>query len=198
MPGHNGFSVPWECYCTARRVAVQISHVSLLLLATNIIPTFKRLNTDFSLKKFKFNTGRFHVILVLEKNSLEQILPWYSLFYHYSTPPLWSPGCRSRGPEFDYWRYHIFWEVVGLERGPLSLVITTEELLERKSSDYSLESREYSRRDPSHWPRGTLHPQKLALTSTSCGSSVGIVRLQTQATEFSFFLPSLVTHRGRQ
>jgi hypothetical protein len=49
-----------------------------------------------------------------------------------------------------------------------------------------LEIREYGRRDPSRWPRGTLHPQKLALTSpTSCGRSVGIVSLRTKATEFS-------------
>jgi hypothetical protein len=37
---------------------------------------------------------------------------------------------------------------VGLERGPLSLVSTTEELLGRESSDSGLESREYGRRDP--------------------------------------------------
>jgi hypothetical protein len=30
------------------------------------------------------------------------------------------PCYRSRGPRFDSRRYHIFWEVVGLERGPLS------------------------------------------------------------------------------
>jgi hypothetical protein len=35
---------------------------------------------------------------------------------------------------------------VGLERGPLSLVSTTEELLGRKSSRSGLESREYGRR----------------------------------------------------
>jgi hypothetical protein len=35
--------------------------------------------------------------------------------------------------------YQIFWEVVGLERGPLNLVSTIEELLERKSSGSSLE-----------------------------------------------------------
>jgi hypothetical protein len=36
------------------------------------------------------------------------------------------------------------------------------------------------------WPRNTLYPQKLALTSpTSGGRSVGIVRLRTKATEFS-------------
>jgi hypothetical protein len=35
------------------------------------------------------------------------------------------------------------------------------------------------------WPRNTLYPQKLALTSpTSGGRSVGIVRLRTKATEF--------------
>jgi hypothetical protein len=38
---------------------------------------------------------------------------------------------------------------VGLERGPLSLVSTTEELLEKKSSSSGIESREYGRRDPS-------------------------------------------------
>jgi hypothetical protein len=36
---------------------------------------------------------------------------------------------------------------VGLERGPLSLVSTTEELLGRKSSGSGLESRDYGRRD---------------------------------------------------
>jgi hypothetical protein len=39
--------------------------------------------------------------------------------------PGYSPGFDSR-------RYQIFWEVVGLERGPLSLVRIIEELLEWK------------------------------------------------------------------
>jgi hypothetical protein len=66
---------------------------------------------------------------------------------------------------------------VGLERGPLRLVGTIEELLERESRGYGLESREYGCRDPSRWPRGALHQQNLALTSpTSGGCSVGIVR----------------------
>jgi hypothetical protein len=43
----------------------------------------------------------------------------------------------------------MFNEVVGLERGLLSLVSTTEELLGRKSSGSGLENREYGRRDPS-------------------------------------------------
>jgi hypothetical protein len=37
---------------------------------------------------------------------------------------------------------------VGLERGPLSLVSTIEELLDRKSSGSGLESGDYGRRDP--------------------------------------------------
>jgi hypothetical protein len=37
---------------------------------------------------------------------------------------------RSRALGFDSRRYEIFREVVGLERGPLSLVRITEELLE--------------------------------------------------------------------
>jgi hypothetical protein len=59
---------------------------------------------------------------------------------------------------FDSQRYQIFWEVVGLERGPLSLVGTTEELLGRKSNGSGLEIRGYGRRDPSRWPRDTLYP----------------------------------------
>jgi hypothetical protein len=89
------------------------------------------------------------------------------------------PGYGSRGPGYL--------EAVGLEQGSLSLVSTIEKLLERKSSGSSLEIREYCRRDPSRWPRGTHYLQKLALISPkSCGCSVGIVCLQTQATEFNF------------
>jgi hypothetical protein len=74
---------------------------------------------------------------------------------------------------FDSRRYQIFWEVVGLERGPLSLVSTIEELLERESNGSGLEILEYGGRDPSRWPRGTFYPQKLALTSpTNGGRSV--------------------------
>jgi hypothetical protein len=52
------------------------------------------------------------------------------------------PDYRSWGPRFDSQRYQIFWEVMRLERDPLNLMSTTEELLGRKSSGSCLESRE--------------------------------------------------------
>jgi hypothetical protein len=65
---------------------------------------------------------------------------------------MWSSGQSSclqiQRSEFDSRRYQIFREVVALERGPLSLVSTIEELLKRKSSGSGLETREYGRRDP--------------------------------------------------
>jgi hypothetical protein len=105
-------------------------------------------------------------------------------------PPLWSSGQSSwvqiQRSGLVSRRYQIFWEVVGLERGPLSIVSTSEELLGRKSSGFGLEIQEYGRRDSLLWPRVTFYPQKLALTSSTRGSrSVGIVRSRTQATEFS-------------
>jgi hypothetical protein len=83
---------------------------------------------------------------------------------------------------------------VGQEHCPLILVSTTEELLERKSSGWGLENRQYGRRDQSRWKRGTLYPQKLAVTSpTSACRSVSIVRLRTQATEFRFSCKNVST-----
>jgi hypothetical protein len=116
-------------------------------------------------------------------------------------PPLWSSGQSSwqqiQRSGFDSRRYQIFWEVVGLERGPISLVSTTEELLWRKSSGSGIEIRKYGHRDPLCWPRDTLYPQKLALTSLTSGSrAVGIVRSRTEATELLVIITdSVVTSR---
>jgi hypothetical protein len=95
------------------------------------------------------------------------------------------PGHISRGSGFDSPALPNLLRSSGSERGPLSLVSTTEKLLGRNSSGSGLENREYGRGDPLRWPRDTLYPQKLALSSSICGGrSVGIVRLQTKATEF--------------
>jgi hypothetical protein len=60
-----------------------------------------------------------------------------------------------------------------LERGPLSLVSTTEELLERKNSGSGLQSREYSR---GHAVAPSIRKMLVLNSPTRGGSSVGIVR----------------------
>jgi hypothetical protein len=50
----------------------------------------------------------------------------FYFFYKFNAPPLWSSGQISwlqiQRSGFDSRPYQIFWEVMGLERGPLSLV----------------------------------------------------------------------------
>ena len=65
------------------------------------------------------------------------LLLWFWFLYHVFMDRLCGlvvrvSGYRYRGPGFDPRRYQIFWVVVGLERGPLSLVGSIEELLEWK------------------------------------------------------------------
>jgi hypothetical protein len=78
----------------------------------------------------------------------------------YNWPPLWpsdqSSWLQIHGSGFDSRRCQIFWEVVGLERCPLSLVSRTEKLLRRNSSGFGLENREYGRGNPMRWPRDTI------------------------------------------
>jgi hypothetical protein len=79
--------------------------------------------------------------------------PWHILIHYMSSINKLSL-CRSGQSSwlhfqrswFDSLLYQIVWAVVGLERGPLSLVSTIEELLWRKSNDSGLESREHSRK----------------------------------------------------
>jgi hypothetical protein len=79
---------------------------------------------------------------------------------------------------FDSQRYQIFWEVVGLGRGPLGLVSTIEKLLGRKTIGSGLECPEYCRGSPLSSPRNTPYPP------TRGDRSVGIVPSRTKATEF--------------
>jgi hypothetical protein len=77
---------------------------------------------------------------------------------------------------------------VGLERDPLSLVSTIEELLGKKkvaTPIYKTENTAVGIRHADHVAPSIR--KRLALTSpTKGGRSVGIVRSRTQATEFSF------------
>jgi hypothetical protein len=66
---------------------------------------------------------------------------------------MWSSAqsfwLQIRRPGFDS-RYYQKKKVVGLERGPLSLVSTTEELVDRKLAAPVYKTEKYGRRDPSH------------------------------------------------
>jgi hypothetical protein len=82
---------------------------------------------------------------------------------------------------------------VGLERGPLSLLITSEELLGRRSSGCGLETEIAAvgicRADHATPPRSV----KFALLSPTNGRrSVGIVRSRTKATELLILANVLV------
>jgi hypothetical protein len=96
--------------------------------------TWRGLGRDALCKlPLRLNTGKLPV-----RHNREVVL-WFRT----RSSPIWDrlyglvvrvPDSRSRGPGFDSQRYQIFCEVVGLERGPLSVVNIIEELLEWKSS----------------------------------------------------------------
>jgi hypothetical protein len=80
-------------------------------------------------------------------------------------------------------------KVVGLERGPLSLVSTTEELLDRKVAApvYKAENTAVGIRQADHVALSIR--KKLAIASpTTGGRSVGIVCSRPQTMEFSLVL----------
>jgi hypothetical protein len=91
--------------------------------------------------------------------------------------PLWSGGqsswLQNQRSGFDSRCYQIFWEVVGLERGPLSLVSTIEELLGRDSSGPGLEIREYGRGDLLRWRRNSLRSSKVGTNFVDKRRSLG-------------------------
>jgi hypothetical protein len=71
---------------------------------------------------------------------------------------------------------------MSLERGPLALVSTIEELLGRTSSGSGLENRKYVHRDPSRHPLSAIVGTNFS--PTSGGGSVGIVLSRIQTTGF--------------
>jgi len=64
--------------------------------------------------------------------TLNIVNDWVCYWYEVFVKSVRVSGYRYRGPGFDPQRYQIFWVVVGLERGSLSLVRSIEELLEWK------------------------------------------------------------------
>jgi hypothetical protein len=88
---------------------------------------------------------------------------------------------------------------VGLERGPLTLVSTVEELLERKRSGPGLDNQDYGRRNLRALT--TRHPlsAEVFLTSQTSGiRSVGIVRSPNRAKELFIIKPNMNTAQSKR
>jgi hypothetical protein len=100
---------------------------------------------------------------------------WYS--GQSSWPQIQRPGFGSRG-------YQILWEVVGLERGPLSLVSTIEELLKRKVAApvYKSENTDVEIRHADHVAPSISKRWHQLLRQVAVARSV--IRSRTQTTEF--------------
>jgi hypothetical protein len=85
-------------------------------------------------------------------------------------------------------RYQIFWEVVGLERDPLILVSTIEELHERKSCGSGLENRDYGRKGSAALT--TRHPyvrKSWHYLRPSSGRSIGIVARRLKPRSYYYY-----------
>jgi hypothetical protein len=80
-----------------------------------------------------------HVIISIVPNEFVTI---YIYNDHLCGLVVRMPGCKPRGPGFDFRHYQIFVVAVSLEWGPLSLVSMNEQLLQRKSSGSGLENRD--------------------------------------------------------
>jgi hypothetical protein len=111
-------------------------------------------------------------------------------------PPLWSSG-QSSWLQIQRSR-HLpeFLRSSSSRTGPLSLVRTIEELLERKRSGSGLENRKDGLRNPLHLPRDTLYPQMFALNPpTISGRSAGNARSRTKAKEFVLLVYAILSTR---
>jgi hypothetical protein len=140
---------------------------------------------DNARKLWKFN--KYFIIInlqILLKNSIRIIQ-----CNKKEGPPLWSRGQSSwlqiQRSGFDFRSYQFFLRSSGSGTGSTQPCEYNWGATWQKSIGSCLEIREYGLWGSSRWPRITLYPQNLALTSqTSGGRSVSTVSSRTHVTEF--------------
>jgi hypothetical protein len=126
------------CWCTGLH---GVTSQKIVLCIYSICLEWLRKTTKTIFRKMLLCSQRFRSNLSYKEAVLD-VTVWVEMFYDILAFPLDSPcgvvvrvsGHRSRDPGFDSRLHRIFGEVAGLERGPLSLVRITEELLGWKSS----------------------------------------------------------------
>jgi hypothetical protein len=103
-------------------------------LSLSNVLIYKDVSLEGTLNRYRRYSYRYHTVL-----GLTEWLMYQSTIPGYRYISLGSIPGSTR----------FFSEVMGLERGPLGLVSTTVEILERNISGSGPESPEYVRRDPS-------------------------------------------------
>jgi hypothetical protein len=133
--GHHQAIIMWICY-------LLLDCLQTWIQISNYFKLFHRLYIIILIVKLRYYETAVSkdeaVLHTVNKNGIDLFITELLCDW----PPLWSSGQGSwlqiRRPTFDSRHYQIFWgkkkkkTVVGLEWGPLSLVSTTEELLDRK------------------------------------------------------------------
>jgi hypothetical protein len=118
------------------------------LAGRNLLQMYIYTNQNFTLGPMLFCKHEFHNYCNSSNyfNFLHVTRTWAHIFPQGKLtmwPPLWSSDQRFwlqiQRSRVRFPALLDFWQVGGLQRGPLSLVITTEELLEKRSSGSGLE-----------------------------------------------------------
>jgi hypothetical protein len=144
MPSHFNWTLLWRrlvnFYKWKSYWSVQFTTLAVCSIYLGVSLYIVLVHSACTVRNFLLSEDGVKIVFVChEENVTKNVNPFLSLgatFYSVCTFSrlcglvVRVSGYRYRGPGFDYRRYQIFWVVLGLERGPLSLVRSIEELLE--------------------------------------------------------------------
>jgi hypothetical protein len=128
-----------SCVFKSKQIRLSNPNPSIVTPSQDSLVSLCRFLTVFTFSQFIGHTvNQAALVFILQPYE-------YITFILVRRLPLWSSG---QGCWLQIWRsefvsrhYHIFWEVMGLERCPLSFVNTSEELLGRNIGGFGLENR---------------------------------------------------------